>query len=67
VYPFNRGIKAGVTTNFLGEGGDLAVGDELVFTNGNECSVIDDPSIIPAFNKVVFSRLTDGTFNYQQL
>ena len=32
VYPFNRGIKEGVTTNFQGEGGDLAVGDELIFT-----------------------------------
>jgi hypothetical protein len=54
-------------TNFLGEGGDMAVGDELIFTIATECSMIDDPIVIPPLDKVEFKRLKDGTFNYQQL
>jgi hypothetical protein len=56
VYPFNRGIKEATTTTYLGEGGDMAIGDELVFTQATDCSMIDDPLQIPAFDKVVFTR-----------
>ena len=56
VYPFNRGIKEATTTTYLGEGGDMAIGDELVFTQATDCQMIDDPLQIPAFDKVVFTR-----------
>jgi hypothetical protein len=64
VYPFNRGIKEATTTTYLGEGGDMAIGDELIFTQASDCLMIDDPLQIPAFDKVVFTRQPDGTYNY---
>lgn len=54
VYPFNRGIIVNVLTTFKGSGGDLASGDEIVFTSASDCSLIDAP--LSTYLKVTFTR-----------
>lgn len=54
VYPFNRGIIMNVLTTFVGSGGDLASGDEIVFTSAPDCSLIDAP--LTTYHKVTFTR-----------
>ena len=43
----------------------MAIGDEIIFTIAKECEMIDDPSKVPPYDKVVFTRLASGSYNYQ--
>ena len=60
VYPFNRGVAFKKDATFQGSGGDVAAGDELIFTTASDCSLIDSPGT--TFGKVVFTRKGDSTF-----
>jgi hypothetical protein len=55
VYPFNRGIVIVEDTTFETRGGDIAYGDELVFSLLSDCQNVDYNSA------VIFSRNYDGS------
>lgn len=57
VYPFNRGIITYTLTTFMGEGGDIASGDELIFSAAPDCSLVD------SYPKFTFTRQADSTFD----
>ena len=40
VYPFNRGIPVDKDVTFSVEGGDLASGDEVIFTRSDSCEYL---------------------------